>query len=186
MPINDLIGDRELEMSQFSQMLPSYLPKENRLFRQIDYFNLGVGVLFYGVRQRSKMEKLKQVARNKSIESPYERLFMVFERDNRQYSKGQEIVLSEPVYASPVIETVRNSLLSNGSTFLVIDGKVNGLPLPLSSTNYEPAFLINEGTRFKVVSIEVVDWTNPLPRISCSSAHKQVNIVHLEVENHKS
>lgn len=186
MTIDELIGDRSDDLEKFNTIVPVLNADEEKLFQKIDYFHLGVGVLFQGFFRTHKMKELRSIISSKSIDSPYERLFAVFDRDNREYSEGQEIVLSRPLYSSPIIDTVRNSLSTLDSTFIVINGKVKVLPVPLNVTHYEPAMLINEGTRFKVISKEVQDWENPIPRLSCVQHHKRLNIVHVEVVNNLS
>lgn len=181
MEINKLVKNQPFVVDQFRELIPKYESDEQRLFRTIEYFHLGVGVLFSGVFKKHKLEKLESIALSKSIESPFERLFMVFDRDKQEYHEGQEITLSNPVYASPLVDPVRNSLSREGSKFIIIEGAVKGLPLPLEVTNYEPSFLLNKGTRFKVLSKEVRNWENPSPRLSCSFQHKQLMIVHAEV-----
>lgn len=183
MTIDELIGDRFDNLEKFDTIIPEYTIEEEKLFQKIDYFHLGVGVLFQGFFRTNKMNELKSIISSKSIDSPYQRLFTVFDRDTKEYSEGQEIVLSRPIYSSPNIDTVRNSLSTLDSTFIVLNGTVKALPVPLSITNYEPAMLINEGIRFKVISKEVQDWENPTPRLSCVHHHKRLKIVHVEVVN---
>lgn len=183
MTIDELMGDKVYNFEKFGTILPKYTAEEEKLFQKIDYFHLGVGVLFQGVFRTHKMNELKSIISSKAVDSPYQRLFTVFDRDTKEYSEGQEIVLSRPIYSSPNIDTVRNSLSTLDSTFIVINGDIKALPVPLNVTNFEPAMLINEGTRFKVVSKEIQDWDKPTPRLSCVKHHKRLKIVHVEAVN---
>ena len=163
----------------FHSWMPPYNPSDMRLMRKIIYYHVGVELFVRGVSRKRNEGLLGQRFNEHSILSPFDKLYMAFEKDKKEYKVGEIVTLNNMKYVTQEKSLARSAFANENPTVFMIESKVKILPIPPSCTNYENVAIINRGESFNVVDVTYEDWNCKVPRKSCRRKYDGVQIVHV-------